>query len=51
MTGLIGGYRAALLGGPMPWAGLAVSLVLGSVVFITGAFYFRSTERTFADVV
>jgi homopolymeric O-antigen transport system permease protein len=51
MTGLIGGYRAALLGGPMPWVGLAVSLVLGIGAFFMGALYFRTTERTFADVV
>jgi len=51
MTGLIGGYRAALLGQPMPWTALGVSLVIGVVIFIAGAFYFQSTERTFADVV
>ena len=51
MTGLIGGYRAALLGQPMPWTALGVSLVIGVAIFIAGAFYFQSTERTFADVV
>jgi len=51
MTGFIGGFRAALLGLPMPWEGLAAALVLGVTAFITGALYFRSTERTFADVV
>lgn len=51
MTGLIGGYRAALLGQSMPWTALGVSLVIGVVIFIAGAFYFQSTERTFADVV
>ncbi|HTP42886.1 MAG TPA: ABC transporter permease [Nitrospiria bacterium] len=51
MTGLIGGYRAALLGQSMPWTALGVSLVIGVAIFIAGAFYFQSTERTFADVV
>jgi len=51
MTGLIGGYRAALLGLPMPWTALGVSLVLGTIAFIAGALYFRAAERTFADVV
>jgi homopolymeric O-antigen transport system permease protein len=51
MTGLIGGYRAALLGRPMPWEALAVSLILGAAAFIAGALYFRATERTFADIV
>jgi lipopolysaccharide transport system permease protein len=51
MTGFIGGFRAVLLGLPMPWEGLAAALVLGVIAFITGALYFRFTERTFADVV
>lgn len=51
MTGLIGSYRAAVLGRPMPWEDLAAALVLGVVAFIVGALYFRATERTFADIV
>jgi lipopolysaccharide transport system permease protein len=51
MTGLIGGFRAALLGQPMPWTALSASLMIGAATFIAGALYFRSTERTFADVV
>jgi homopolymeric O-antigen transport system permease protein len=51
MTGYIGGYRAALLGLPMPWESLAAALALGVAVFIAGAIYFRTTERSFADVV
>ncbi len=51
MTGLIGGYRAALLGQPIPWGGLGVSLGMGIAGFVVGALYFRATERIFADVV
>jgi len=51
MTGLIDAYRAAVLGGQVPLVALAVSLCLGVTAFVVGAFYFRSTERTFADVV
>jgi lipopolysaccharide transport system permease protein len=51
MTGLVGGFRAALLGQPMPWTAVAVSLLVGAAGFIVGVLYFRATERTFADVV
>lgn len=51
MTGLVGGFRAALLGQPMPWTGMAVSLMVGVAGFVAGVLYFRSAERTFADIV
>lgn len=52
LTGVIEGFRSALLGTrPMPWdlvlPGLAVTLLL----VVSGAYYFRRTERVFADVV
>jgi len=52
MTGVVEGFRWALLGsarssGPL----VAISMVVALVVLVTGAFYFRRMERTFADVV
>ncbi len=52
MTGVVEGFRWALLGtdtapGPM----LAVSTTIAIIVLITGLFYFRRMERTFADKV
>ncbi len=52
MVGVIEGFRWALLGK----AAAPLSLVLSSVcaallLLVTGAFYFRRMERTFADVV
>jgi lipopolysaccharide transport system permease protein len=52
MAGVIEGFRWALLGaktqpGPM----LAVSSMAALVILVTGAFYFRRMEKTFADVV
>jgi len=52
MVGVIEGFRWALLGmgeapGPLVLVSLAVSLVL----FVTGIYYFRRMERTFADIV
>jgi len=52
MVGVIDGFRWAVLGagsapGPVIWASAAMSLVL----LISGAFYFRRMETTFADIV
>jgi lipopolysaccharide transport system permease protein len=53
MVGVIDGFRWAILGGSteiyMPGFFLSLSLVV--VVFITGIWYFRKMERTFADVI
>ena len=56
MTGVVEGFRWALLGGAMtetqpPGALFVVSIVITLVVLVGGLFYFRSTERTFADVI
>ncbi len=51
MVGVIEGFRAALLNtGPMPWDMIAVGTVSALVLFVTGLFYFRRMESTFADV-
>jgi lipopolysaccharide transport system permease protein len=51
MSGLIDGFRAAMLGGPLPWNHLAVSSVCAVGVFLLGCFYFRKVEDSFADVI
>jgi lipopolysaccharide transport system permease protein len=52
MVGVIEGFRNALLGTPIYSTGLLwVSILTSLVVLITGLIYFRSMERTFADVV
>lgn len=51
MAGIIEGYRAALLGRPFQWDSLAEAVVLCFTLLLTGAFYFRSVEKTFADVI
>jgi len=52
MTGVVEGFRWALLGAhTTPGAMLAVSTVAAIVTLIGGAYYFRSMERTFADLV
>ena len=51
MAGIIGAFRASLLGEPMPWSELAISLTVALVALVGGAYYFRSVERRFADIV
>jgi lipopolysaccharide transport system permease protein len=51
MVGIVEGFRVALLGtGALPWRLLAVSTAVAVTLFVTGAMYFRRTERLFADV-
>lgn len=51
MVGVIEGFRSALLGtNPMPWDFLAVGAVSAILLAISGALFFRRTERVFADV-
>jgi lipopolysaccharide transport system permease protein len=53
IVGVIDGFRWCLLGGPnlIYWPGLAVSVTGVVALVITGIWYFRKTERTFADVI
>jgi lipopolysaccharide transport system permease protein len=51
MVGVIEGFRSALLGTRgMPWEYLGIGAGMAVIFFITGALYFRSMERYFADV-
>jgi lipopolysaccharide transport system permease protein len=52
MVGVVEGFRWALLGtktapGPI----IAVSATAALIILVTGAFYFRRMEKTFADIV
>jgi lipopolysaccharide transport system permease protein len=51
MTGLIEGFRSALLNQPVRWEALGVSTVLSLLLLATGLFVFRRSERFLADVV
>ena len=53
MVGVIDGFRWAILGGNTQfyWPGFLLSLGLVTVILITGIFYFRKTERGFADLI
>lgn len=52
MAGVVSGFRWALLGtntGPSLY--MSVSAAIAIVILISGLFYFRSMERTFADMI
>ena len=51
MAGVIEGFRSILLQtNPMPWDLITMGSVVSILLFISGAFYFRRTEKYFADV-
>jgi lipopolysaccharide transport system permease protein len=53
MVGVIDGFRWSISGGntPFPWQSLELSLATTVVFLVTGIWYFRKTERTFADII
>ena len=52
MTSVIESFRAILLStNPIPWEGLTIGFFVSVLLAITGAIYFMSMERKFADVV
>jgi lipopolysaccharide transport system permease protein len=53
MVGVIDGFRWAILKGQVQiyWPGFVLSLGLVILLFASGIWYFRKTERTFADVI
>jgi len=51
MIALVAAFRAATLGGPMPWAALAAASACSVAALIVGCLYFRSVEDGLADVI
>jgi lipopolysaccharide transport system permease protein len=52
MAGVVNGFRWSLLGsGSGPDLALWVSVAISVLILVTGLFYFRSTEKTFADLI
>ena len=52
MGGVIEAYRSSLLGHmPVNWFLLSLSTIIILILFISGLYYFRRMERSFADVV
>lgn len=52
VVGVIDGFRWALLGaGEFPAVSLTISVVMGVVLFVSGALVFQRVEQNFADVI
>ena len=53
MVGVIDGFRWAILGGEsrLYWPGFLLSLALVILILTSGIWYFRKTEKTFADII
>jgi lipopolysaccharide transport system permease protein len=53
MVGVIDGFRWAILGSSRAfyWPGFVLSVGLAVALLFIGIFYFRKTERAFADII
>jgi lipopolysaccharide transport system permease protein len=53
MVAVIEGFRWAILAGKSPvyWPGVGLSLGVAAAMLVLGIWYFRKTERVFADVI
>jgi lipopolysaccharide transport system permease protein len=51
LSGWIGGFRAAVLGNSIPWQPLGISMFVSCVLLLAGIYYFRATERRFAEII
>jgi lipopolysaccharide transport system permease protein len=51
LTSLVAAFRAGVIGGPVPWAGLAVAVAVAGSSFVLGCLYFRRVEDNMADVI
>ncbi len=51
IVGVIEGFRACLLGMPMPWLYIGTGMVTSVILVISGALYFKRMERIIVDVI
>lgn len=51
IVGVVEGFRASLLGGPVPWEFILPGMVIGVLLVLSGAMYFRRMERVIVDVI
>jgi lipopolysaccharide transport system permease protein len=50
MTGIIDGFRSVLLNRPLDLTALASATAVSVAMLLAGIYYFRRTERRFADI-
>lgn len=53
MVGVIDGFRWAIAGpsAVMDWNGVLISVLVVTLIAISGLRYFRATEENFADII
>ena len=51
IVAVIEGFRACLLGTPVPWKYICPGIVTAVLLLVSGAFYFKRMERIFVDVI
>jgi len=51
IVGVIEGYRACLLGTPIPWVYIWPGMLTATILLISGALYFKRMERIVVDVI
>ncbi|MBE9524946.1 MAG: ABC transporter permease [Chloroflexi bacterium] len=51
IVGVIEGFRACLLGTPIPWANIWPGMITAALLIVSGALYFKRMERVFVDVI
>jgi lipopolysaccharide transport system permease protein len=51
IVGVIEGYRACMLGTPIPWLYIWPGMITAIILLIGGAFYFKRMERFLVDVI
>ena len=51
LVGVIEGYRACLLGQPIPWPFIWPGIITAGLLLISGALYFKRMEWLFVDVI
>jgi lipopolysaccharide transport system permease protein len=51
IVGVIEGFRACLLGTPMPWMYIWPGILVAVFLLISGALYFKRMERIVVDVI
>ncbi len=51
LSPLIASFRAAVLGGPIPWNSLELAAVISVAMFVGGCLYFRRVEDSFSDII
>jgi lipopolysaccharide transport system permease protein len=51
LVGVIEGYRACLLGTPIPWQYIWPGIIVALILLISGFHHFKRMERVFVDVI